>query len=283
MTFGITAGQAFLGGTALLGGLLSSKGATSAAQTQASAATQSADTQAQAAREALALQEKMFERQIGLQEPWRAAGVNALTRMQGGAFAQPEAFKFGTAEFQADPGYAFRLSEGQKALERSAAARGGLISGGALKAATGYGQEMGSQEFARARERALSNYGTNVARSDTGYNRLAGLAGVGQTATSALGSAAGQYGTAGANLITGAGQAIGAGQYGAGQSMAAGQLGAGNTWNNALGNIGSAYQTNQMLNRFYPVGGSSGSVAPSSNAMDVQYDPYARFQYGQNA
>lgn len=272
MTFGITATGLFIGGTALAGGYMASQGAKSAAQTQATAATQQGETQAQAAREALALQEKMFERQIGLQEPWRQAGVNALGRMQGGAFAQPAAFKFGTAEFQADPGYAFRLAEGQKALERSAAARGGLISGGALKAATGYGQEMGSQEFARARERALSNYGTNVARSDTGYNRLAGLAGVGQTATSALGSAAGQYGTAGANLITGAGQAIGAGQYGAGQSMAAGQLGVGNTMNNALGTIGSAYQTNQMMNRFYPAGGNyTTNQIASANAMNVPY------------
>ena len=181
------------------------------------AASQAADTAAQGSDRAAALQYEMFQQQQAaqekalaeqraLQEPWRQAGVNALGRMQSGAFAQPEAFKFGTAQFEQDPGYAFRLKEGQKALERSAAARGGLISGGAMKAATGYGQEMGSQEFARARERALSDYSTNVARSDVGYNRLAGLAGVGQTATGALGQAAGQYGTA-------MGQA--AGNYGA--------------------------------------------------------------------
>jgi hypothetical protein len=189
----------------LFGSSQQSKATEKAAESTGAASDRAAELQYQMFQQQQAAQEKALSEQRALQEPWRAAGVNALGRMQGGAFAQPEAFKFGTAEFQADPGYAFRLAEGQKALDRSAAARGGLISGGALKAATGYGQEMGSQEFARARERALSNYGTNVARSDTGYNRLASLAGLGQTATSALGSAAGQYGTA-------MGQA--AGQYG---------------------------------------------------------------------
>jgi hypothetical protein len=259
MTFGITAGQAFLGGTALLGGLLSSKGATSAAKTQAAAATQQADTQAQAAREALALQERMYERQIGLQEPYRQAGLTGQNRLMelmglggntGAAGYGKYARDFGTADFQQDPGYAFRLSEGQKALDRQAAARGGLISGGALKAATRYGQEMGSQEY----QNAFNRYQTQRTNQ---LQPLGSLMASGQSAASNQGSAAGQYGASGGNLITGAGQAIGAGQYGAGQSMAAGQLGVGNTMGNALGTIGSMYQTNQMMNRFYPVSDSS--------------------------
>lgn len=51
------------------------------------------------------------------------------------------------ADFQADPGYQFRLSEGQKALERSAAARGGLISGGSQKELQRYGQDYASGEY----------------------------------------------------------------------------------------------------------------------------------------
>lgn len=260
------------GGTALLGGYMASQGAKSAAQTQATAATQQADTQAQAAREALALQEKMYERQIGLQEPYRQAGLTGQNRLMelmglggnvGAAGYGKYARDFGMQDFQQDPGYAFRLAEGQKALERSAAARGGLISGGALKAATGYGQQMGSQEY----QNAFNRYQTNRANQ---LQPLGNLMSSGQSAAANQGSAAGQYGTAGANLLTGAGQAIGAGQYGAGQSMAAGQLGAGQTWANALGGVGSAYQTNAMLNKFYPAGGnySSGQIA-SANAMNV--------------
>jgi hypothetical protein len=214
----------------LLGGYLSSQGAQDAASTAANAANRSAD-----------LQYRQWQEQQALQAPWRQAGVNALNKMQGGEFAQPDAFKFGASEFNAnqDPGYAFRVAEGQKALDRQAAARGGLISGGALKAAARYGQDMGSQEYQNAFNRSLTGYNANVARSDTGYNRLAGLAGVGQTATQQLGAAGQNYATNAGNAITAAGQAT-----------AAGQIGAGNTWNNALGTMVSGYQNQNNFNQW---------------------------------
>lgn len=109
---------------------------------------------------------------------------------------------FGMSDFQADPGYAFRLSEGQKALERTAAARGGLMSGSALKAAQRYGQEMGSQEYTNA----FNRYQTNRANQ---LNPLQSLAGQAQTAANTLGSAAGQYGSNVGNLMLGTGQAQG--------------------------------------------------------------------------
>ena len=225
---------------------------------QSSAAESAASTSAAAADRAAELQYKMFQEQQALQEPWRKAGINALGRMQGGEFAQPAAFKFGTSEFQADPGYAFRLAEGQKALERNAAARGGLISGGALKAATGYGQEMGSQEFARARERALSNYGTNVARSDTGYNRLASLAGIGQTATNTLGQAAGQYGANVGNLYTQQGDVQGNALLAGAQARTS-----------AYGDIGKLYgQTNPQFGNMF-----GGGVTPSGVAAGGSFRP----------
>lgn len=106
---------------------------------------------------------------------------------------------FGMADFQADPGYAFRLAEGQKALERTAAARGGLLSGGALKAATRYGQEAGSQEYMNA----FNRYQTSRANQ---LNPLQSLAGQGQTSANTIGSAAGQYGTNVGNLMMGTGE-----------------------------------------------------------------------------
>jgi hypothetical protein len=138
-----------------------------AAEIQADAATRAAEIQAQSAREAAAIQQQIADRQIaearrtfeeqkrGFLQPYQEPGLNALARIQagiapGGEFARP----FTMDQFQADPGYAFRLSEGQKALERQAAARGGLISGSALKAASRFGQEMGSQEFQNAFARA---------------------------------------------------------------------------------------------------------------------------------
>jgi len=237
-------------GASLLGGLISSQGQQSAAGTQAAAAGASADIQKQIADQQIALQREQFNKQIDLQQPWQQAGTNALAQMQGGAFAQPAAFTYGANDYQADPGYAFRLSEGQKALDRQAAARGGLISGGALKEAARYGQNMGSQEFGNAYQRAVDAYNARVAQSNTGYNRLASMAGIGQTAT-------GNIGTAGQNMTSGISGALGS--YGtgasnaamnAGQAIAAGQLGTGNTFNNALGTMASGYQNQSNFDRW---------------------------------
>jgi hypothetical protein len=90
------------------------------------------ETQAAAADRAAELQQQQYEQTRADQAPYREAGYNALANLQSTAGNVPAAFKFGAGDYQADPGYAFRLAEGQKALDRQAAARGGLISGGAL-------------------------------------------------------------------------------------------------------------------------------------------------------
>lgn len=158
----------------------------------ANAAKSAANTQAGAQNQANQLQYQMWQEQQKLQEPWRQTGINALNKLNSGDILGN------------DPGYAFRFSEGQKALDRSAAAKGGLISGSALKAATRYGQDMGSQEYNNA------------------FNRYATLAGYGQGATNTLTNAAG---TAGANIgsgITSAGAATAAGNVGQANALASG-------------------------------------------------------------
>jgi hypothetical protein len=99
------------------------------------------------------------------------------------------------------------LSEGQKALERQAAARGGLISGRALKAATRFGQDMGSQEYMNAYTRYQTDRSNRLAP-------LGSLLSSGQAAASNTGAAAGSYGAGASGNITGAGAASAAGQVG---------------------------------------------------------------------
>jgi hypothetical protein len=186
------------------------------------AASKAADTQAAAADRAAELQAEQYRQTREDQAPYRQAGYNALAEMQRTAGNVPGAFKFGAGDYQADPGYAFRLSEGQKALDRSAAARGGLISGGALRAAQRYGQEMGSQEFGNAYNRALTGYNTGVASENQLYNRQAGLAGIGQTSANLVGQAGQNYANAAGNLMTGAGAAQAAGQVGVANAITGG-------------------------------------------------------------
>lgn len=240
----------WVAGAAVAGGLIGASGARSAASTQADAATNAANIQSQSADKALALQEKLYNQQVGLQEPYRQAGLTGQNRLMellglggnaGAAGYGKYAQDFGMSDFQADPGYAFRLSEGQKALDRQAAARGGLISGGALKAATRYGQDMGSQEY----QNAFARYQQNRANQ---LQPLGNLMASGQAAASNQGAAAGNYGTNAGNLITGQGNAIAGGINAAGQAAAAGQYGMANTFANALNTGASAYQRQNNFN-----------------------------------
>lgn len=145
-------------------------------------ASKAAKTSAAASDRASDLQREMFERNIELNAPFREAGVNALNKL----VPLTEYKDFGMDQFQADPGYAFRMSEGMKGLERSAAARGGLLSGGTLKGIQRYGQDMASQEY----QNAFNRYGIERERR---LNPLQSLAGVGQTTSQQLGSAGTQF------------------------------------------------------------------------------------------
>jgi hypothetical protein len=253
MTFLLAAAGA-AAGFAGVGGLTLATGATlglAAGSTLAGsrAAKQAGETQAAAAGQASDLQRQMFEQTRADQAPYREAGYNALANLQRTAGNVPGAFKFGAGDYQADPGYAFRLSEGQKALDRQAAARGGLISGGALKAATRFGQDMGSQEYQSAYNRALTGYNTDVARENQLYNRQAGLAGIGQTSTNLVGQAGQNYATSAGNLMTSGAAAQAAGQVGQANALTGG-LGTylNYSQNNALLEALQRNQNMQMVN-----------------------------------
>ena len=88
-------------------------------------ANRASKTQAQAAQQGIDAQERMFNTQNELQAPFRKAGEEALNKLIPLASNYTP---FGMDKFTQDPGYAFRLSEGMKALDRTAAARGGLLS-----------------------------------------------------------------------------------------------------------------------------------------------------------
>lgn len=115
----------------------------------------------------------------------KAANVlaNQLTAAPGGLLRP-----FGAREFQADPGYDFRMSEGVRALDQSAAARGKRMSGEQLKAITAYGQNMASDEYGRAFDR----YQQDTTRR---YNTLAGPMQLGAGQTGQMGNYLAQAGS----------------------------------------------------------------------------------------
>ena len=212
MTYVATA----IGGSAILGAYSANK----ASKTQAAAANRAAD-----------ISQQQYEQTREDQAPFRQGGLTAQNRLMtllgiggqapstgggldgmGGSLVgtpntglnidpnSPDYGKyardFGMADFVTDPGYNFRFTEGQKALERNAAARGGFISGRALKEATRFGQEMGSQEYSNAYNRYLTNRANQL-------NPLQSLMGAGQTSTNFLGAAGAANANAVGNYMTG--------------------------------------------------------------------------------
>ena len=194
------------------------------AKGQSDAAQQAAGTYAASGDRAADVQRQMFERQVELQRPYREAGERALGKLESASEYTP----FGMGQFQQDPGYAFRLGEGQKALDRQAAARGGLISGGALRAAQRYGQDMGSQEY----QNAFNRYQTE---REARLGPLQSLAGVGQTSANQLGAAGQQYGANVGNIGMGAGAAQGNALMAGAQARGSAYQGIGQSFGNLLG------------------------------------------------
>jgi hypothetical protein len=213
----------------------------------ADAAGRAAGTQADAANRAADLQYKQYQDTVKRQKPFYDVGVNALPELVQASKYTP----FGMDQFQADPGYAFRLSEGQKALERSAAARGGLISGGALKAATKYGQEMGSQEYTNA-------FNRYQAERQARLGPLQSLTGMGQTTAQ-------QLGTAGQNMATNVGDAMGS----AAAARASGYVGQANALTGGLNTYLNYQQGQNYLGALRGGGGSdvSGAWNPATGTF----------------
>ena len=197
----------------------------------ANASSKAAKSQAAATGQAADLEREMFARNIELNAPFREAGITALNKLVPMA---TEYTPFGMDQFQADPGYSFRMSEGMKGLERSAAARGGLLSGGTLKGIQRYGQDMASQEY----NNAFNRYQTE---RNARLNPLQSLAGVGQTTSQQLGQAGTQMAGNVGNLVTSGAAA-----------RASGYVGGANALTGALNTGLNYYQGQQYLNALRP-------------------------------
>ena len=215
-----------------------------------------ANTQANAADSATNLQREIWQTQQAQQKPFYDAGVTAENKMldllglsdNTGAAGYGSLNKtFSYSDMTADPGYAFRLQQGLKSMNQTAAARGGLISGSALKAGQQFGQDMGSQEY----QNAFNRYQVN--RSNI-LNPLQSLTGAGQTSANTLGSQAGTYGQTSAGLTTSAANA-----------RASGYMGGANAVSGGVGQYVNYMNSQNFLNRLIP---------QNSGGVSYGYQPY---------
>ena len=208
-------------GAAVVGGAIASRGAKKAAGIQAGAA-----------RDAAQLQADQFNQSREDQMPWHQAGVESLTRLKVGLRPNGQFMQdFGESDFNADPGYQFRLSQGRQGMESSQAARGGLYSGAALKEAGRFNQGLASQEYGNAYNRFQTNRSNKL-------NALQSMAGLGQTS-------AGQVANLGANSAANQGNAL----MGAGEARASGYVGQANALNSGISQLSNMYQQNRAQNQ----------------------------------
>ncbi len=191
-----------------MGGIIEGVGDFISDPTGAKAAGRAAEMQAGAAGQANQTQKYIFDETRKDNAPWQDAGRTAL----GGLADKDFSRDFTMNDYQADPGFAFRMAEGEKAIERSAAARGGLNSGATLKALTKYSQGVASDEFNNA-------YNRFNADRDRRFNRLSSIAGVGQTANSQIAQAGQTYANAYGQNVMSAANARGAAEMAGGNNL----------------------------------------------------------------
>lgn len=248
---------AVIGGAVIgaVGTTVAASSSSDAAQSQADAATQASQTQAQS--QANALQEVHTNTQ-----PYRDVGQQSINQLAGllgvKIPGQPDSGMNQTQALQQRPGYQFRLGEGQRAVENSAAARGMQLSGANLRAIDEYGQNFASNEYNNA------------------YNQLLGLSSIGENAAVGAGNSA-------ANIIQNTGNNVAGYQIGAGNAQAAGQVGAGNAISGGLSGIANAgSQYYALQNAFGKPANSGGGFTydPSTANFNPDLTPTSQFSLG---
>lgn len=161
-----------------MGGILDIFGAGKAAKAQSQAADKAAAASQYATDQSLALQKEQFERVWGATAGARQLGDTATTQLQGLADGSVNPSEW----IKKTPGYQVNLDAGQRGLNASLAAKGGLLSGDAAKEGARYTADYANGVFGQERNALLSYAGLGQTATNTG-------AATGQATANASGNA----------------------------------------------------------------------------------------------
>jgi hypothetical protein len=187
IAIGVGAAGAAVGGATSMAGAGKAKDASEYA----------AQLQAQSEANSLAFNKQVYADTTANQKPFVQAGQQAINQLAaqtapGGSLAQQwnTPFSFTGVDLQNDPAYQFDFDQGTKAIQKSAAAGGSLVSGGALKDLNDYAQGYASNQFQQSYQNALTNYqqAYNVFQQNQSntFNREAAVAGIGGSSAGRL-------------------------------------------------------------------------------------------------
>lgn len=159
-------------GGSIVNGIVGANAASNAASDEITQANSAINQNNQARNAADATQQGVYQQDEQNLARYQAAGSQAVSSLNGAALpGQPNA----QTVLAQDPGYQFRLDQANLALQRMEAAGGGVGSGGALKAAANYSQNLASGEYSNAYQRVMQ---ANAQR----FNQLNAIAGIGANA-----------------------------------------------------------------------------------------------------
>lgn len=195
----------------------------------AGASVAGASMQAKSTKKASDVQERMYQQTREDLLPYNEAGQYAVGELRNRltALTSPITLNVPTdqASLEKTPGYQFNLSQGLKSTQNSAAARGLGVSGAALKGAATFATGLADSTYQNQFNNAVTKFNTDVTNQNNAYNRLMGLASLGESAGAQTGAYATQTGQSiGNNLIQG------------GNAQAAGLTGAANSLTNGVNN-----------------------------------------------
>lgn len=242
----------------------------------ANASESAAQLQAQEAQNSLDFQKTEFNTEQANQAPFLKAGQTAVGDLSsllapGGGLSQGWTGQFTAptaAQAEATPGYQFTLDQGRNAIQNSAAAQGGLLSGGTEAALDQYSQGLASTNYQQAFNNALTQYGTayNTFQNNQAnqFNRLASVAGLGQTSATNLGTAGQLAANNVGDINTATGKIIGQDTVNAASANASSYNAIGNSVSNNLLPIYSLLSQSQQNPNITPsYGANYSSLIPS--------------------
>lgn len=228
-------------------GIIGAVGSLAAAGIGAAASSHAANTQSAAEQNAANIMHQQYLQTRSDLLPYNTAGQAANQQISGmGNFN----FAPTQAQIENTPGYQFNLTQGLKAVQNSAAARGLGVSGAAQKGAAQYAQGLAGNQYQNLFSNALQTYGTNL-------GRLQGQANLGE-------NAAAQTGAFGTQTAANIGQTA----VGSANAQAAGTVGVANALSGGITGLGNAYLTSQLFGANGMYGGGAFTGWGATNPLD---------------
>jgi len=182
-----------IGGIGAIGGIMGGRSAKAESRRMRKTMLKIAEMQKKSGEETLAFQKESLETARGDVAPWRQAGVNALGKYQ-------QMLAKGAGEFKESPGYKYRMDQANKAVERSAAARGNVLSGQTLSVLQEQSQGMASSEYQNFINRYYQKMSPYQQMSQQGLGAATGQAGMQMQGSNAMANTmantSNQYGNA---------------------------------------------------------------------------------------